>query len=264
MFVTWDENGGFFDHVAPPTRAARHSRRVPDGARRHRQLGRRDRARSVSASACRCSSSRRSRRGGLVSSQVYDHTSTLRFLETRFGRRSAEPQRVAARNHGRPHGARSTSRRPRRSGSRATRKSRCRPAEEVQGALQCTSKAPVTVPPNSKPVQEPGTRGTPAGSSEQRAAGPRMGPLARARQTDPAAGHARARPRRDPRRDRAVRRASRGRRARAPGRAGGWRRPCGRARRAARRAVPAAPHELAGVGLAEVGLQRRPRPATPR
>ena len=30
LFITYDENGGFFDHVPPPTRAAGHAGRVPD------------------------------------------------------------------------------------------------------------------------------------------------------------------------------------------------------------------------------------------
>jgi phospholipase C len=34
-------------------------------------------------------------------------------------------------------------------------------AEEVNGG--CSAKAPVTVPPNSEPKQESGTRGTPSG-----------------------------------------------------------------------------------------------------
>ena len=41
-------------------RAARHARRVPDGARHHERRGRRSTGRSASASACRCSWSRRS------------------------------------------------------------------------------------------------------------------------------------------------------------------------------------------------------------
>lgn len=35
-------------------------------------------------------------RGGLVSSQTYEHTSMLRFLETRFRGQGPEPERVAA------------------------------------------------------------------------------------------------------------------------------------------------------------------------
>ena len=84
LFITWDENGGFFDHVTPPTPpkgtkgeyltvanlpAAAHGIRGPIG------LGFRVPMLVVSPFS----------RGGLVSSDTFDHTSTLRFLETRFG-----------------------------------------------------------------------------------------------------------------------------------------------------------------------------------
>ena len=84
LFITWDENGGFFDHVAPPTPpmatkgefltvaqlpAAASGIRGPIG------LGFRVPMLVVSPFS----------RGGLVCSDVFDHTSTLRFLETRFG-----------------------------------------------------------------------------------------------------------------------------------------------------------------------------------
>jgi phospholipase C len=83
LFITWDENGGFFDHVKPPTPA----RRTPDefltvstlpaaaaGVRGPIGLGFRVPMLVVSPFS----------RGGLVCSDVFDHTSTLRFLETRF------------------------------------------------------------------------------------------------------------------------------------------------------------------------------------
>jgi phospholipase C len=84
LFITWDENGGFFDHVAPPTApkgtkgefltvsqlpAAAQGVRGPIG------LGFRVPMLVVSPFS----------RGGLVCPDVFDHTSTLRFLETRFG-----------------------------------------------------------------------------------------------------------------------------------------------------------------------------------
>jgi hypothetical protein len=83
LLVTWDENGGFFDHVAPPTPppgapgeyvtvanlpAAAQGVRGPIG------LGFRVPLLVVSPFS----------RGGFVCSDVFDHTSTLRFLETRF------------------------------------------------------------------------------------------------------------------------------------------------------------------------------------
>lgn len=84
LFVTYDENGGFFDHVPPPVPrpgtageylgvdplpAAAEGIRGPIG------LGFRVPMLVVSPYS----------RGGLVCSDTFDHTSTLRFLETRFG-----------------------------------------------------------------------------------------------------------------------------------------------------------------------------------
>jgi phospholipase C len=84
LFVTYDENGGFFDHVAPPTAppgtpgeyvttsplpAATHGVAGPIG------LGFRVPLLVISPFS----------RGGRINSDVADHTSLLRFLETRFG-----------------------------------------------------------------------------------------------------------------------------------------------------------------------------------
>jgi phospholipase C len=88
LFLSYDENGGFFDHVVPPT--------APPGTP----------GEYVTATAVPDASSVGSpaingpiglgfrvplmiispfSRGGFVSSGVFDHTSILRFLETRFG-----------------------------------------------------------------------------------------------------------------------------------------------------------------------------------
>ena len=88
LFVTYDENGGFFDHVAPttappgtpgeyvtapavpdPTVAGNPPISGPIG------LGFRVPTFVISPFS----------RGGFVSSDIFDHTSILRFLETRFG-----------------------------------------------------------------------------------------------------------------------------------------------------------------------------------
>ncbi len=88
LFVTYDENGGFFDHVAPvtappgtpgeyvtapavpdPTVVGNPPISGPIG------LGFRVPMMVISPFS----------RGGFVSSDVFDHTSILRFLETRFG-----------------------------------------------------------------------------------------------------------------------------------------------------------------------------------
>jgi phospholipase C len=89
LFITWDENGGFFDHVAPPTPPPGTkgeyltSKPLPndsfhgmaDGVAGPIGLGFRVPMLVVSPYT----------RGGLVCSDVFDHTSMLRFLETRFG-----------------------------------------------------------------------------------------------------------------------------------------------------------------------------------
>jgi phospholipase C len=84
LFITFDENGGFFDHVPPPTAppgtAGEYLTVSPlpgdaGGVAGPTGLGFRVPMLIASPFA----------RGGLVCSDVFDHTSTLRFLETRFG-----------------------------------------------------------------------------------------------------------------------------------------------------------------------------------
>ena len=92
LFVTYDENGGFFDHVAPPvappSTAGEYVTRRPlpstaGGAAGPIGLGFRVPMIVVSPFS----------RGGYLSSDVFDHTSQIRFLETRFGIRSPEISR---------------------------------------------------------------------------------------------------------------------------------------------------------------------------
>lgn len=88
LFVTYDENGGFFDHVAPMTAPAGTPGEyltvppVPDPTYEGSPaitgpigLGFRVPMTIISPFS----------RGGFVSSDMFDHTSVLRFLETRFG-----------------------------------------------------------------------------------------------------------------------------------------------------------------------------------
>ena len=86
LFITFDENGGFFDHVppvtAPPgtpgeylTAPAMPDPTVAGGITGPIGLGFRVPMLIVSPFS----------RGGFVSSDLFDHTSILRFLETRFG-----------------------------------------------------------------------------------------------------------------------------------------------------------------------------------
>jgi phospholipase C len=86
LFVTYDENGGFFDHVPPPTAPAGTAGEyitaaaVPDptvAGAISGPIGLGFRVPMLLISPFS--------RGGLVSSGLFDHTSVLRFLETRFG-----------------------------------------------------------------------------------------------------------------------------------------------------------------------------------
>jgi phospholipase C len=84
LFITYDENGGFFDHVPPPTApagtAGEYLTASPlpsdaDGVAGPIGLGFRVPLLVVSPFS----------RGGFVCKDTFDHTSLLRFLETRFG-----------------------------------------------------------------------------------------------------------------------------------------------------------------------------------
>jgi phospholipase C len=111
LFITYDENGGFFDHVPPPIAprgtAGEYLTASPlpsdaDGIAGPIGLGFRVPMLVVSPFA----------RGGFVCSHTFDHTSTLRFLETRFGaevpnlsawRRSVTGDLTAAFNFAQPN-----------------------------------------------------------------------------------------------------------------------------------------------------------------
>jgi phospholipase C len=84
LFVTYDENGGFFDHVPPPVAptgtAGEYITVNPlpsDAAGTTGPIGLGFRVPMLVVSPYA--------RGGFVCSDTFDHTSTLRFLETRFG-----------------------------------------------------------------------------------------------------------------------------------------------------------------------------------
>jgi len=86
LFVTYDENGGFFDHVppvtAPPGTAGEYitAPSVPDPTVEgsiNGPIGLGFRVPMLIISPFS--------RGGFISSDLFDHTSVLRFLETRFG-----------------------------------------------------------------------------------------------------------------------------------------------------------------------------------
>ena len=79
LFLTYDEDGGFYDHVPPPAAP------VPDGIAPMLRAG--DTPAAYDRYGVRVPAvvvSPYARRG-FVSHVVYDHTSILRFIETRFG-----------------------------------------------------------------------------------------------------------------------------------------------------------------------------------
>jgi len=84
VFLVYDENGGFFDHVVPPTpprgtpgEEVTSARAAREGGGVAGPIGLGFRVPMVVISPWS--------RGGWVSSETFDHTSMLRFLETRFG-----------------------------------------------------------------------------------------------------------------------------------------------------------------------------------
>jgi phospholipase C len=156
LFITWDENGGFFDHVAPPT--------APPGTKGEYL--------TASASAIAAAGAGTVRgplglgfrvpmlvvspfsRGGLVSSDVFDHTSTLRFIETRFGvevpnltkwRRNATGDLTSTFNF-----------------AAVPKTSRPR-LPDLKTPAPCASRTPVVPTHQPFPAQEKGKRGRPSG-----------------------------------------------------------------------------------------------------
>ena len=155
LFITWDENGGFFDHVAPPVPPKGTKGEfltVPKlptaagGIRGPIGLGFRVPMLIVSPFS----------RGGLVCSNTFDHTSTLRFLETRFGaevpnlsawRRKTCGDLTAAFNFA----------------SRPTFGKPSLPEPDGGSTGSCSNATPPTVSAQTFPKQAPGTRRRPSG-----------------------------------------------------------------------------------------------------
>jgi phospholipase C len=152
LFITWDENGGFFDHVAPPV-APKGTRgeyltvgklpKAADGIRGPIGLGFRVPMLVVSPFS----------RGGLVCSDTFDHTSTLRFLETRFRVRVPNLSRWRRKTTGDLTSAFNFAARPNHG----------RPALPGPGAALCTGAPAVPVTPQPFPKQAKGRRRRPSG-----------------------------------------------------------------------------------------------------
>jgi phospholipase C len=154
LFITWDENGGFFDHVPPPTPprgTAGEWLTVPtlpqgaEGIRGPIGLGIRVPMLVVSPFS----------RGGLVCPDTFDHTSTLRFLETRFGVTVPNLSTWRRKATGDLTGAFNFAARPRYG----------RPALPNPGPAPglCLSPPAVAVTAQGVPRQERGKRGRPSG-----------------------------------------------------------------------------------------------------
>lgn len=168
LIVSYDEHGGFFDHVTPPTAPPGTPGeflsvpldRVPEakGVRGPIGLGYRVPAMVISPYS----------RGGLVASETFDHTSQLRLVEKRFGvdipnltpwRRSVTGDMTSTfdfatkPDHTRPHFPDPN--------PRANAAITACGTNMVAGSVGKGTSYPV--PANSMPRQEPGTRRKPSG-----------------------------------------------------------------------------------------------------
>ncbi len=148
LFLTWDENGGFFDHVAPPVPplgtpgeylSVEDATGDDGGIMGPIGLGIRVPMIIMSPFS----------RGGFLCSDTFDHTSILRFLETRFGvevpnlsawRREVTGDLTSAFNFAGPN-----KRGPVLPNVKLTKR------EAQSGA--CEESDPVVVPPNSFPEE---------------------------------------------------------------------------------------------------------------
>lgn len=168
LIVSYDENGGFFDHVTPPTpppgtpgeflSVPLEGVATAGGFRGPIGLGYRVPALVISPYS----------RGGLLASQTFDHTSQLRLVETRFGvdvpnltpwrRRITGDMTSAFDFAAKPNPARLPLPDPTPGANAAL--AQCSP-NIVTGYFEYG--VPYPVPPNSMPHQEPGKRRRPSG-----------------------------------------------------------------------------------------------------
>ena len=172
VFITYDENGGFFDHVPPPTAPPGTPGEwltvnpLPSdagGIRGPIGLGFRVPLLVVSPFS----------RGGFVCSDTFDHTSLLRFLETRFGpevpnlsawRRSVTGDLTSAFNFEKPDSSVPSLPTPSRTDPRVLA-SDCPTQSPGTGAENFPTVVgyPLPPPPQTLPGQEPGARKVPSG-----------------------------------------------------------------------------------------------------
>jgi phospholipase C len=169
VFFTYDENGGFFDHVAPPTPAAGTPGEfvgTPATGFDTAPIGLGFRVPTLIVSPFS--------RGGFVARDVFDHTSQLRFLETWLTaqgarnvtvpnltawRRGAVGDLTTALNFARPDASRPN----------LALRSPMNPAQHPECATEEATMAPSPKPSSqSLPGQEPGTRPSPSGPVRRR------------------------------------------------------------------------------------------------
>jgi phospholipase C len=179
LFITYDENGGFFDHVPPPvpppgtpgeflTAATLPPEATPTGSttpiRGPVGLGFRVPLLVVSPLS----------RGGLVCSDTFDHTSLMRFLETRFGaevpnlsawRRSVTGDLTSAFNFAaKPDAAVPSLPSPSRADPRVLGSDCPTQAPDTgEESFPTVVGYPVPPPPQRMPAQEPGAARRPSG-----------------------------------------------------------------------------------------------------
>ncbi|HLY50410.1 MAG TPA: alkaline phosphatase family protein [Solirubrobacteraceae bacterium] len=180
LLINYDENGGFFDHVPPPVPAAGTAGEFlsvnplpsdASGVAGPIGLGFRVPMLVVSPFS----------RGGFVCSDVFDHTSTLRLLETRFGvevpnlsswRRSSTGDMTTAFNFAKVDASVPSLPQPSTTDSRVTSSScavgapldLASPSSTTLDQLEATVVPPYPITVNSKPpAQEPGKAPAPSG-----------------------------------------------------------------------------------------------------
>lgn len=167
LLITYDENGGFFDHVNPPTPPAGTAGEfVTTGAVPSTDpigLGFRVPMLVVSPFS----------KGGFVYSGTLDHTSTLRLLETRFGtpvpnltawRRASTGDMTGAFNFARVDASKPTLPSPSATDSRVVGQESCQTALISAGSeSSAPTHYPIDTSNTAPPAQEPGKPRRPSG-----------------------------------------------------------------------------------------------------
>ncbi len=174
LIISYDENGGFFDHVAPPTAPPGTPGeflnlptlpKTASGITGPIGLGFRVPGHVISPYS----------RGGLVSSDVFDHTSQLRLVETRYGvevpnltpwRRSVTGDMTSAFNFAAPKDVSKPSITVKELGTGQVLIETHAGLDVIAGTFFAKEGLnPYPVPPNSTPVVETTpTRGVPSGA----------------------------------------------------------------------------------------------------